>query len=218
VCGDDGSDENSDLPVGNAARGAKSGVDPKWASAALKLLNAEDLVGSLLTGDIPSACLTDLDKLSSLKDSQGNSLNISASSILATVTVGIDNLDGLTSGFAMYEIYAPGSSDYDYFVAHPQLTIGSYMQNHPTTQALSAMAGSALAGSIFFDPGIVNNRSGALTAALLMHEVLHTLGAGDDDIQTALFGANSPKVGAASDNITQQFGKDCFGTHWLIVL
>ena len=43
---------------------------------------------------------------------------------------------------------------------------------------------------------------------MLMHELLHNLGATDGQIQTALFGKTDP----LTDNISQQLTKDCFPT------
>lgn len=84
---------------------------------------------------------------------------------------------------------------------------------------MSALPGSALWGNIYFNAQWVAGLPTNYTAGLLMHELIHTLGATDTQAQAALFGANSPQVGAASDNITQKLTADCFPspqlTPWL---
>jgi hypothetical protein len=43
-----------------------------------------------------------------------------------------------------------------------------------------------------------------------MHELIHTLGPKDGQIQAALFGADSAEVGKNSVNISNKLSQDCF--------
>jgi predicted metal-dependent peptidase len=72
------------------------------------------------------------------------------------------------------------------------------------THVESALAGSPLAGNVYFNPSYVNTLSAANAAALLMHESLHTLGLTDTQVEDALHESQP------SDNITQKFKEDCF--------
>jgi hypothetical protein len=103
-------------------------------------------------------------------------------------------------------LYVPGTNDYNLAVQHANISISTFFANSPGTMAQAGLAGSALAGSIFFRSGYVESLSPGNTAALLMHEVIHTLGPTDSQLQKAL----GLSVGAPSDNITQKLLQDCF--------
>jgi hypothetical protein len=92
----------------------------------------------------------------------------------------------------------------------PNETIAQYVSGASGTVVAAALPGSALWGNIYFNSGYTSGLSTNNAAALLMHELIHTLGLTDTQVQASLFGANSSQVGAASDNITQKFLTDCF--------
>jgi Zn-dependent protease with chaperone function len=106
-------------------------------------------------------------------------------------------------------LFVPGSQDYQMQQQHgPNETISQYVSGG--TKAAAALPGSPLWGNIYFSSSFVAGLPTSSVAGLLMHELSHTLGATDTQIQAALFGAGSPQVGAPSDNITQKFVTDCF--------
>jgi hypothetical protein len=172
-----------------------------WDKAQAKLSNANELLHKVLLGDVSSPCQGDLNSI--------GGLGIASFQIPYTADRTTWN-DASTSSDKVYQLFAPGTDAYTYYAAHPDLTVAQQFKNSPLTKGESAVAGSALAGNIYFQSGYVNSLSVQNAAALLMHEVLHTLGAYDTQIQSALFGAGSAEVDAASDNITQKLLKDCF--------
>ena len=63
---------------------------------------------------------------------------------------------------------------------------------------------------IWLSPYLLKPGDWSHNAATLIHEVLHTFNMTDPEIQAALFGSTSSKVGEASVNITNELFKDCF--------
>jgi hypothetical protein len=62
---------------------------------------------------------------------------------------------------------------------------------------------------VFLRPSTINTYSPAYVAALVMHEMLHSLGFEDTPLMVAL-GVKKPEK-VASKYITDTFAKDCFG-------
>lgn len=173
----------------------------RWAKAEAILSNGNDLLNKVLNGALSSQCQRDIDALSGI--------GVSVPGILAmSNTVNWNDAKGNTD--PMLGTMVPGTFDYAMFQQHepPNLTVGQYVTG--ATEAVSTLPGSSLWGNIYFNAVYVAKLSVGNAAALLMHELIHTLGPDDTRIQEALFGRNSPKVGDASDNITQEFLKNCF--------
>jgi hypothetical protein len=83
------------------------------------------------------------------------------------------------------------------------------------TNAVTSITAPTL--TVFLDPQAIRGRSAGGLLSFLFHEALHgyggTLGGTsffDHDIQVALFGKDSPKVGAPSINITKFIEDHCF--------
>ena len=173
-----------------------------WWAAQANLSNGNNLLNKLLNGGTPSPpCQTDLTSL----------MNIGASSVgivAMSNTVNWVNAATDTSDLAI-GLFSPNDPNYAFDQQHLQgVTVAKYVSGGTT--ATAASPGSALWGNIYFSPSFVAGLSAGNAAALLMHELIHTLGPTDPQIQTALFGQGSPQVGAPSDNITQKLLTDCF--------
>ena len=175
-------------------------VDKNWDKALTTLRAGWKKMQSVLQGQLGGPCQDDLNKLSSL--------GVTAQGILANG--GEDHWqDALGNTDLYWQTMTP--ADTGYSTVAKNMTVGMDFKASKNLGALTASPGSPLAGNIYFSPS-VKNLSPADAAGLLMHEAIHTLTPVDDTaIQAALFGANSPKVGAPSQNINDQFAHDCFG-------
>ncbi len=163
------------------------------------LSSGNDLLQNRLTH--PSApCQGDLDALSKV--------GVSVVGIMGAANLDEWN-DAKGDNQLAIGLFVPGSADYNNQLLHgPNETISQYVSG--STAAATALPGSALWGNIYLNPTAFKNLPISDAAGLLMHEVLHTLGLIDPQIQTALWGAGSPQVGAASVNITDKLATDCF--------
>src|SRR4030095_14681168 len=142
------------------------------------LSSANELLHKLLLGNISSPCQKDIDSLAS----------VGIGGFQLTYAINRSSwINGTTSDDREYMLYQPGTDAYTLYAAHPSLTVAQLFKNSPSTKAQAALPGTPLAGNIYFNPGFVNGLSIPNTAALLMHEILHTLGAIDPQIQSALF-------------------------------
>jgi hypothetical protein len=162
------------------------------------------LLNKTLNGKPGVPCQTDLDNL--------NKVGVTSVGIVA-MSNSVNWVDSFGSRDPVIGLFVPGSSDYQMFQQHypPNETISQYVSGG--IKAVSALPGSALWGNIYFNAKWVASLPTNYAAGLLMHELIHTLGATDTQAQAALFGANSSQVGAASDNITQKLTADCFTSH-----
>jgi RHS repeat-associated protein len=176
------------------------GSQSRWDKAVAKLSDGNALLNTVLGGQPSEPCQGDLHAL--------QNIGVSSVGILAVSdTVQWNNASG--DDTLAIGLFVPGSQAYQDEQQHgPNETISQYVSG--ATPAAAALPGSALWGNIYFSSSYVAGLSTANAAALLMHELIHTLGPTDSQIQAALFGASSPQVGALSDNITQKFLKDCF--------
>lgn len=171
--------------------------DKTWWKAEAKLSDANDLLHRVLQGQVSSDCQNDLDQL----------LKIGISDLGILVSADTDDWNNAArNSTRAIGLFAKNSPDYAN--VNPTLTISQMVSGR--TKAVAAEPGSALDGNIYFNPAYVNALSVQDAAAVLMHEVIHTLGPSDELIQLVLFGPNASKVGAASDNITQKLKDDCF--------
>jgi hypothetical protein len=116
--------------------------------------------------------------------------------------------DATTSGALESGLFTPGTAAYAFW-SSSSMTIAEYFKKNPTTKAEASLTISALSGNIYFDPSYLNHHSVGFDAALLMHEVIHTLGWDDDQLKSAL-GIPSTR---ASGAITDLLAKDCFGVN-----
>jgi len=114
--------------------------------------------------------------------------------------------NGMRSTELQRDLYPAGSDSYN---RSGTGTISAVFRNSMSgTRAEAGLPGSALAGMIFFNPGYVNQNSTGFDAALLMHEVIHNLGAIDASLMGALgFNPADP----ITDKATKKLAKDCFG-------
>ncbi len=183
-------------------RGIPTSAQNRWNKATAILSNGNDALHNVLNGQLSQQCQNDVDAL--------QMIGITSVGILAMAdTVQWNDASAVTDKAS--GLFVPGSDDYQMQQAHGAgQTISGYVSGG--TKAVTALPGSALWGNIYFDSSYVVGLSTATAAALLMHEVIHSLGATDDQIQLALFGPqlSGGQVGAPSDNITQKFKTDCF--------
>jgi len=87
------------------------------------------------------------------------------------------------------------------------MTIAQYFKANPGVKAEAALTISGLSGNIYFDPRYVNQHSAGFAAALLMHEVIHTLGWDDDQLKRAM----DIPLSNPSGDVTIKLAFDCFG-------
>ena len=167
-----------------------------------KLSNGDALMQQVLDGSLSGPCQHDMQNLLKMGASATGIINAAETTNWNDATGDKDLVLGTD---------VPGTADYANQLLHgPNETIGHYTNPGSGTGAVSALPGSALWGNIYFSAHYVNGLTLQMTAALLMHELIHTLGFTDTQIQGALFGANSPQVGQLSGNITTQLNTDCF--------
>ena len=165
------------------------------------LSNANDLLHRVLGGSLSAPCQGDMDNL----------MKIGISSVgILKMTEDLNWVNALTDKKDLgIGLFSPDDPNYAFYQQHlGSTTIAQYVSGSIT--AASAAPGSALWGNIYFSPSFVNSLSAPNAAALLMHELIHTLGPEDPTIQAALFPPGSGQVGAPSDNITKKFLADCF--------
>jgi hypothetical protein len=167
----------------------------RWNAAVEKLSNANDKVQNLKPG----------------RDCQGD-----LTQILAATGIGLFGIqlqantsewgNGMRSTELQRDLFPAGSDSYS---RSGTGTISAVFRNSMSgTVAESGLPGSALAGMIFFNPGYVNQHTTSFDAALLMHEVIHNLGAIDSSLMGALgFDPADP----ITDKATKKLAKDCFG-------
>jgi hypothetical protein len=91
----------------------------------------------------------------------------------------------------------------------PGFTVADYFKNHEGSSALTMLGLNDLGlALVFIRPSVILEHSAAYNTALVMHEILHSLGFEDDKIMSAL-GLDPAKQ--ASVEITKAFARDCFG-------
>src|SRR5262249_28489849 len=114
--------------------------------------------------------------------------------------------DAKTSTDRQSGLFTPGTAVYGFW-ASSSMTIQQFFKRNTDVKAESALMISSLSGNIYFDPGYVNGHSVGFDAALLMHELLHSLGWEDSQLLSALgFPATS-----VSGRATSMLASDCFG-------
>jgi hypothetical protein len=221
-----GSDNGGTGDSGGGGGGGGTGISPaqqalEWAdthpdSGSNKLWNKDLTILGAATSflawtmnNLPGPCQGDINDLDN-SDLTGSSDQVSAQAIVdQSESVALVDAQGNTN-LALW-LFVPGSQQwYDQLAAGSGQTIANYVSSKTQTDAATALPGSLLYGAIFFAPGDLSKMTNAQAAALLMHELIHTLGLTDTQIQSALFGPESPKVGQASENITDQLYQDCF--------
>ena len=104
------------------------------------------------------------------------------------------------------DLFTPSTKEYAYWSSKGDFFISDFFRVNPQVKAEAALAISGLAGNIYFDASFVNSLSVKNAAALLTHELLHSLGI--DDVQAQ--GVLGLSTNEASDNITPKFLKDCY--------
>lgn len=197
------------MPGGGGGGGGGGGSykdpesSPSWTKALENLSNGNDLMHRVLMGQLSSDCQANLDALR-------QELGITSLGIIAMANSTSWNNPKGDSTLAI-GLFVPGSSDYIGMREHAaRQTISQYVSGTNGIVAASALPGSALWGNIYFSASFVSKLSTSDAAALLMHELLHTLGSTDPQIQKALFGKDSWEVGENSVNISNRLAKDCF--------
>jgi RHS repeat-associated protein len=175
-------------------------ADQRWERAVEKLSNGNNLLQNL----VPSGpCAGDFAALQAaygigLTDVQ-NQGNIS------------NWVDATRSTDLESSLFTPGTAAYNFWVTqNPTFTVADYfLANNAPNRSVGAQTAftiSASSGNIYFRPQYVNGLSDGQAAALLAHELLHSLGIDDDMAQMALFGSTSLNT----SNITNKFYQDCF--------
>jgi len=87
-------------------------------------------------------------------------------------------------------------------------TVAASFAQYPGINAQTMLGLNQLGLAVMFiRPDAVNSNSTAYNTALVMHEVIHSLGFQDDFVKNAL----GIPLTAPSVNITKAFANDCFG-------
>jgi len=181
-----------------------SSEERRWNKGLSNLSLGNDLLHRTLKGTPSDACQKDLDAI--------QELGVSTLGIVLAADV-VQWNDAWGDDTLAIGLFVPGSPDYIMQQQHgPNETISQYVSGNKSggTTAATALPGSALWGNIYFSSSFAAGLSISDAAALLMHELIHSLGPTDKQIQAALFGAKSPEVGASTHNISVKLGKDCF--------
>jgi RHS repeat-associated protein len=151
-------------------------------------------------GDLPHPCQQDMVSLNSAANGEAtwSSIQSKASKLVPE--------DGTTSTFLYNDVFANSPN----YVAGtmPGYTVAKYFLQYPSVDALTILGGNVLGLSVVFvRPSVVEGNTVQGNTAMLMHEMLHTLGMEDPAIEAALH--ISAKNG--SIDITNTFLADCFG-------
>ena len=175
-----------------------TGEEKRWDRANTKLWEGNTLLQGTLEGQPSEPCQGDLAAL--------QTVGVSSVGIVAmseTVLWG----DATGNSTPAWKLFAPGSAAYETYSHLPNYSIGQYV--NPSSNGITAVTaevGSNLWGSIFFASSYAAGLGKTDTAALLMHELSHVLGATDPQLLSALgFDPND-----LSYKITDKLKADCF--------
>jgi len=197
---EDGNEVDCSVAAGNTeSTGGKPGNSKKWDQALAKLSYGNELVQNL---DPSAPCAQDFKQIAAAPGGR----------TLAEIQqrVNVSNWeDGTTSTDLQAGLFTPGTEIYDYW-ASKGTTIQQFFKVNGGVNAETAFTVSALSTNIYFRPSSVASHSAGYDAALLIHEVLHSLGWDDDQIKAAL-GLTQDDCGMGTACITQKLAQDCFG-------
>ncbi len=198
---EDGNEVDCSVAAGNTEQstGGKPGNSKKWDQTLAKLSYGNELVQDL---DPSAPCAQDFKQIAAAPGGR----------TLAEIQqrVNVSNWeDGTASTDIQAGLFTPGTEAYQFW-APKGTTIQQFFKTNSGVNAETALTVSALSTNIYFRPSSVASHSAGYDAALLIHEVLHSLGWDDDQIKAAL-GLTQDDCGMGTACITQKLAQDCFG-------
>src|SRR5262249_38119482 len=159
-----------------------------------KLNEGSNLLNQLLASpNIPQPCQADLDALRNLP-----AMTFPSGESVAALSINISDIQNATVNYVdatheqamAYNLFRPDDRNYSFF-APKDITVADFFKTNRGTQAVTPRKGADLYGDILFRPSYVKGLSDPKAAAFLLHEILHNLGAIDQQIQN-VFGITGP--------------------------
>ena len=158
-----------------------------------------------------AACQSDLTAISDLPamsfpDGESVPEILINTSLLPSDVDGTEGIDATHDADPAVEMFNNEDPNFDFFKPTDQ-TVADYFRHNSRTEGFTPPPpGTQLSGEILFRAGYVAGLSTGQAAAFLLHEVLHTLGGIDAQIQKVL----GLPTGNGTENISTKLYNDCF--------